>query len=69
MSNPSRRVPQVMAVTLLIGLVTCFPLMAALLLFATDINKVAESPLPSMELIRQAYVGLHINNISGGSPN
>jgi choline transport protein len=54
MKSPGRRVPQVMIMTMFIGLATSLPLMCALHLFVTDIDAVASSPLPSMELIRQA---------------
>ncbi|KAI9149882.1 Choline transport protein [Paramyrothecium foliicola] len=54
MTRPGRRVPQVMVITMLIGLCTCFPLMIALFFFVNDIEAVAHAPLPSMELVRQA---------------
>ncbi|KAK7398128.1 hypothetical protein QQX98_012492 [Neonectria punicea] len=54
MSQPGRRVPQIIIITMLIGLVTCLPLFIALMFFMTDLEAVATSPLPSMELIYQA---------------
>ncbi|KAF7548700.1 hypothetical protein G7Z17_g6886 [Cylindrodendrum hubeiense] len=54
MSQPGRRVPQIIIITMMIGLVTCLPLFIALMFFMTDLEAVATSPLPSMELIYQA---------------
>ncbi|KPM37242.1 hypothetical protein AK830_g9303 [Neonectria ditissima] len=54
MSQPGRRVPQIIIMTMLIGLTTCLPLFIALMFFMTDLKAVATSPLPSMELIYQA---------------
>ncbi|VUC29731.1 unnamed protein product [Clonostachys rosea] len=54
MEQPGRRVPQVMIMTMMIGIVTSLPLMVALLLFAKDLDAIVASPLPSMELVYQA---------------
>jgi choline transport protein len=54
MSQPGRRVPQVIIMTMIIGLVTTLPLFIALLYFMTDLEAVKSSPLPSMELVYQA---------------
>ncbi|OHE91443.1 hypothetical protein CORC01_13262 [Colletotrichum orchidophilum] len=55
-SQPGRRVPQVMMLTILIGLGTAFPLFLALMFFMTDLNAVTSARLPSLELINQASV-------------
>ncbi|KAF3406466.1 Choline transport protein [Talaromyces pinophilus] len=54
MTQPGRRVPQVIIMTMIIGLVTTLPLFIALMYFMTDLEAVSNSPLPSMELIFQA---------------
>lgn len=54
MSQPGRRVPQIIIMTMMIGLLTSLPLFIALMYFMTDLEAVATSPLPSMELIYQA---------------
>lgn len=54
MSQPGRRVPQIIIMTMMIGLLTSLPLFIALMYFMTDLKAVATSPLPSMELIYQA---------------
>ena len=54
MTQPGRRVPQVIIMTMIIGLVTTLPLFIALMYFMTDLEAVSSSPLPSMELIFQA---------------
>ena len=51
--EPGRRVPQVMAATLVIGLVTTLPLFLALMFCVKDIDAVTNSPLPSLEIIFQ----------------
>jgi hypothetical protein len=56
MSQPGRRVPQVIIMTMVIGLLTSFPLFLALMYFMTDLEAVRTSPLPSMEIMFQAYV-------------
>jgi hypothetical protein len=48
--------------TMIIGLLTSFPLFLALMYFMTDLDAVRLSPLPSMEIMYQAYV-LHRGNI------
>lgn len=54
MSQPGRRVPQIITMTMMIGLLTSLPLFIALMYFMTDLEAVATSPLPSIELIYQA---------------
>jgi choline transport protein len=54
MPRPGRRVPQVMSMTMLLGLFTTLPLMIALNLFITDFQAVIDSPVPSIELVYQA---------------
>lgn len=52
--QPGRRVPQVIAMTLIMGLLTSLPLMVVLFYFMHDLDAVIHSPLPSLELIYQA---------------
>ncbi|KAL4964410.1 amino acid/polyamine transporter I [Aspergillus stella-maris] len=54
MRNPGRRVPQIIIVTMLMGLLTTLPLFIALLLFVQDVDRIVDAPLPSVELIYQA---------------
>lgn len=56
MTQPGRRVPQVMGMTMIIGLLTCFPLFLTLMFFIKDMDAVMNSILPSMELVYQVYV-------------
>ncbi|KAL4889819.1 amino acid/polyamine transporter I [Aspergillus ambiguus] len=53
MSQAGRRVPQVMIMSLILGLVTCLSLFIALTFFISDLDAVRDSPLPSLELIYQ----------------
>ncbi|KAI0184920.1 amino acid/polyamine transporter I [Xylaria flabelliformis] len=53
-AQPGRRVPQVMIMTMFIGIGTALPLFIALMFFMTDLEAVRRSQLPSMELIYQA---------------
>ncbi|GAP85727.1 putative choline transporter [Rosellinia necatrix] len=53
-ANPGRRVPQVIIMTMFIGIGTALPLFIALMFFMADLDAVRASPLPSMELIYQA---------------
>ncbi|KAK1625277.1 amino acid/polyamine transporter I [Colletotrichum phormii] len=53
-SQPGRRVPQVMMLTIFIGLGTAFPLLLALMFFMTGLDAVTSARLPSLELINQA---------------
>ena len=53
-AQPGRRVPQVIIMTMCVGLATALPLFIALMFFMTDLDAVANSPLPSMELVYQA---------------
>lgn len=55
MPRPGRRVPQVMSITMILGLVTTLPLMIALNLFITDFQAVINAPVPSIEIVYQAY--------------
>ena len=54
MSQPGRRVPQVMSATMFIGLATTLPLIIALMFCMKDLNAVVTSPLPSLEAVYQA---------------
>lgn len=54
MPRPGRRVPQVMSLTMLLGLFTTLPLMIALNIFITDFQAVIDSPVPSIEIVYQA---------------
>ncbi|KAF4470382.1 choline transporter [Fusarium albosuccineum] len=54
MTQPGRRVPQVIIVTMFIGLATSLPMFLALMYFMTDLDAFRTSPLPSMELVYQA---------------
>ncbi|OJJ36547.1 hypothetical protein ASPWEDRAFT_152042 [Aspergillus wentii DTO 134E9] len=51
--DPGRRIPQVMMATLVIGLLTCFPLFVVFMSFMKDIDAVVNAPLPSIELVNQ----------------
>ncbi|CAG7934397.1 unnamed protein product [Penicillium olsonii] len=53
MPQPRRRIPQVMLLTMIIGLVTALSLFIVLMLFSIDMDAVKNSPLPSLELIYQ----------------
>lgn len=55
MPRPGRRVPQVMSITMILGLLTTLPLMIALNLFITDFQVVIDAPVPSIEIVYQAY--------------
>ncbi|KAM0550331.1 hypothetical protein ACHAPJ_009002 [Fusarium lateritium] len=50
MTQPGRRVPQVIIMTMFIGLFTALPLFVALMYFMTDLDAVRSAPLPSLEL-------------------
>ncbi|KAH7183754.1 amino acid/polyamine transporter I [Fusarium oxysporum] len=54
MTQPGRRVPQVIIMTMFIGLFTALPLFIALMYFMTDLDAVRSAPLPSLELVYQA---------------
>jgi len=54
MSQPGRRVPQVMSATMVIGMLTAFPLLLALMFCMADLDAVISSPLPSLEIVYQA---------------
>ncbi|KGO66091.1 Amino acid/polyamine transporter I [Penicillium expansum] len=51
--KPARRVPQVMIMTLVIGLVTSLSLFIVLMFFMVDLEAVRTAPLPSLELVYQ----------------
>ncbi|PLB46239.1 choline transporter [Aspergillus steynii IBT 23096] len=51
--RPARRVPQVMIMTMIIGLITCLSLFIVLMFFISDMDAVRTSPLPSLEVIHQ----------------
>ncbi|KAI0449477.1 amino acid/polyamine transporter I [Xylaria acuta] len=53
-AQPGRRVPQVIIMTMFIGIGTALPLFITLMFFMTDLEAVRASPLPSMELVYQA---------------
>jgi choline transport protein len=55
-SQPGRRVPQVMGVTMIIGLLTVLPLMLVLMFTMTSLSDITSSPLPSLENVYQACV-------------
>ncbi|KAK4870736.1 hypothetical protein LT330_005084 [Penicillium expansum] len=51
--KPARRVPQVMIMTLVIGLVISLSLFIVLMFFMVDLEAVRTAPLPSLELVYQ----------------
>ncbi|CAG8145989.1 unnamed protein product [Penicillium salamii] len=53
MPKPRKRIPQVMVLTMFIGLATALSLFVVLMLFVVDMDAVRTSPLPSLELIYQ----------------
>ncbi|KAJ3466538.1 hypothetical protein MRS44_004102 [Fusarium solani] len=53
-THPGKRLPQVMNVTMLIGIVTTVPVAIAYMFTIKDMDAVLNSPLPSMELYYQA---------------
>ncbi|CAG8220611.1 unnamed protein product [Penicillium salamii] len=53
MPKPRKRIPQVMLLTMFIGLATALSLFVVLMLFVVDMDAVRTSPLPSLELIYQ----------------
>lgn len=54
MEHPGRRLPQIMNLTMLIGLLSALPLFVALMYEIDDPEAVASSALPSLELFHQA---------------
>ena len=54
MNHPGRRIPQIMNLTMLIGVLSALPLFTVLMYLIQDPEKVAASPLPSLELFQQA---------------
>ncbi|KAJ5391469.1 hypothetical protein N7509_006959 [Penicillium cosmopolitanum] len=53
MPRPGKRIPQLMILTMLIGLFTAFSLFVVLMVFQIDMDAVRTAPLPSLELIYQ----------------
>ncbi|GAQ33308.1 choline transporter [Aspergillus tubingensis] len=53
MPRPGKRVPQVMIVTMIIGIVTSLSLFVMLMIFIDDMDAIREAPLPSLELVYQ----------------
>ncbi|KAJ3562132.1 hypothetical protein NPX13_g8679 [Xylaria arbuscula] len=54
MQHPGKAIPQVMNLTMLIGIITALPFMIVMMLVVKDIDAVRNSPLPSLELFYQA---------------
>lgn len=54
MPQPGKSVPQVMIMTMLIGLLTTLPLVVMLMYYMTDLEAVTTSALPSLEIVSQA---------------
>ncbi|KAG6354403.1 hypothetical protein INS49_004420 [Diaporthe citri] len=55
MPQPGKRVPQVMIMTMLIGLLTTLPLVIMLMYYMADLEAVTASALPSLEIVSQAF--------------
>ena len=53
MPRPGKRVPQVIIVTMIIGIVTSLSLFVMLMIFIDDMDAIREAPLPSLELVYQ----------------
>ncbi|KAB8262170.1 choline transporter [Aspergillus pseudonomiae] len=51
--KPGKRVPQIMVMTMMIGLLTCLPVFIVFMYFTIDMEAVREAPLPSLELVYQ----------------
>lgn len=56
MHQPGKRVPQVIAATMVIGLTTTLPLFLVLLFSMISLDDVIGSPLPSLEIMLQRLV-------------
>lgn len=54
--RPGRRVPQVMLMTMVIGIITCLSLFIVFMFFLDDMDAIQGSPLPSLELVYQMSV-------------
>lgn len=54
MHQPGRRVPQVMSMTMTIGMITALPILLVLMFSMTSLEDVTSSRLPSLELVYQA---------------
>ncbi|OQE92573.1 hypothetical protein PENNAL_c0007G05151 [Penicillium nalgiovense] len=54
MRSPGRRLPQIMNVTLAIGLCTAVPLLAVLIIAMKDMDEVMNAGMPAVELLYQA---------------
>lgn len=53
MRRPGKRIPQVMILTMLIGLFTAFSLFVVFMIFVVDMDAVRTAALPSLELVYQ----------------
>lgn len=53
MPRPGKRIPQVMILTMAIGLVTSFSLFVVLMIFQVDMDAVRSASLPSLEIVYQ----------------
>ena len=54
MSQPGKRLPQVMNLTMAIGVLTAFPFILVMMFCMTDMETVIASALPSAEVYYQA---------------
>ncbi|RDW79090.1 uncharacterized protein DSM5745_05942 [Aspergillus mulundensis] len=54
MPQPGRRIPQIMNLTMLIGVLSALPLFVAMMYTMTDAERVATAPLPALEAFYQA---------------
>ncbi|KAJ2989390.1 hypothetical protein NUW58_g3491 [Xylaria curta] len=54
MKHPGKAIPQVMNLTMFIGIVTALPFVIVMMLVVKDIDAVRSAPLPSLELFYQA---------------
>lgn len=54
--RPGRRVPQVMLMTMVIGIITCLSLFIVIMFFLDDMDAIQGSTLPSLELVYQMSV-------------
>ena len=54
--RPGRRVPQVMLMTTVIGIITCLSLFIVFMFFFDDMDAIQGSTLPSLELVYQMSV-------------
>ncbi|KAJ5722624.1 amino acid/polyamine transporter I [Penicillium malachiteum] len=54
MPSPGKRLPQIMNMTMVISLVTAFPLMTVMMVTMEDMQRVLSSKMPAIELLYQA---------------